>query len=169
MSGNSTDWIRQEFRSFYEVVSTLLDAANFDRFTRRTCRRYCKPGARGGALRPDTYLRLILWGYLLGLESPRTIADLAARNPSVRGLIGSGRHESPPHHSKILLTRQRVPINTHVRVLTWALRRLSDGGLEKTLQELEWYTFRRVSLKLRDPCPVEACRAFVVALAKSAA
>ena len=160
--------IRQEIHTFFEVLSTLLDAIGFDRFARRACRKYWRPGTRNGCLRPETYFRLILYGYLMGSDSPRQIAEYVTLSRLLRDLIGYGPLATAPHRSSIVMTRQRIPVKTHERVLTWALSGLKKGGLEKTLQESTWLPFRFALNKLRFDSSAEACRAFALKLAENA-
>ena len=158
--------IRQEILTFFEVLSTVLDAIGFDRFARRACRKYWRRRTRADCLRPDAYFRLILYGYLMGSDSPRTIAEYVTQNRLLRDLIGYAPHASAPSRSSILATRRRIPIKTHERVLTWALNGLKNGAVEKTLKESTWLPFRFALNKLRFESSADACRAFVLKLAE---
>ena len=75
------------------------------------------------------YFRLLLLGYLLGIDSESGIALTVSDSLSLRAFLGYELSESPPEHSTISRTRQRISLETHEQVFAWVLEQLRSAGL----------------------------------------
>ena len=111
------------------MLNTVLAKAGFDSFVKQLCRP-CYAAVMGRpSLAPGVYFRLHMLGYLLGLESERRMAFLAADSLSLREFLGYALHESPPDQSTISRTRRRLSAEVHEEVFGWVLERLRAAGL----------------------------------------
>ena len=113
----------------YAVLNTVLAKAGFDAFVEQLCRPFYASVMGRPSLAPGVYFRLHMLGYLLGLESERRMAFLAADSLGLREFLGYALHESPPDHSTISRTRRRLPAEVHEEVFGWVLERLRAAGL----------------------------------------
>ena len=113
---------------FYERLNQILDAAGFDAFVEQLCAPF---SARMGrpSLAPGRYVRLLLVGYVEGLDSERAIAWRAADSLSLRSFLRLAPPSAPPDHSTISRTRRLLSVETHEAVFTWVLQQLADAGL----------------------------------------
>src|SRR3989442_5034216 len=114
---------------FYARVNTILDDAGFDRFVEEQCRAFYAPVMGRPSLPPGRYFRLLLLGYLEGLDSERGIALRAAESLAVRSFVGLGLDAAAPDHSTISRTRRLIDVETHRAVFTWVQERLVAAGL----------------------------------------
>ena len=78
---------------------------------------------------PGVYFRLLLLGYLLGIDSERGIALTVSDSLSLRAFLGYELSASPPEHSTISRTRRRISLETHEQVFAWVLEQLRQAGL----------------------------------------
>ena len=113
---------------FYERLNEILGAAGFDAFVEELCAPFY---ARMGRprLAPGRYFRLLLVGYVEGLDSERAIAWRAADSLSLRSFLRLVPPAAPPDHSTISRTRRRLSVETHAAVFTWVLQQRADAGL----------------------------------------
>ncbi len=81
------------------------------------------------SLAPGIYFRLLLLGYLLGIDSECGIALTVADSLGLRSFLGYELHQRPPDHSTISHTRRRISIEVHEQVFAWVLERLREAGL----------------------------------------
>ena len=156
---------------FYEQLNELLDQAGFDDFVEGLCRPCYASSLGRPSLAPGVYFRLLLLGYLLGIDSERGLALRAADSLSLRRFLGYALVEATPDHSTISRTRRRIPLATHEAVFGWVLGRLRAAGLangaavgvDSTTLEANaaLQTLRRKDSK-------ESYREFVVGLAEQA-
>ena len=102
---------------FYERLNQILNAAGFDAFVEQLCAPF---SARMGrpSLAPGRYVRLLLVGYVEGLDSERAIAWRAADSLSLRSFLRPAPPSAPPDHSTISRTRRLLSIETHEAVFT---------------------------------------------------
>ena len=114
---------------FYERLNRILDEAGFDAFAEKCCERFYARKVGRPSLQPGRYFRLLMLGYLEGLDSERGIAWRAADSLGVRGFLGLGLEERAPDHSTISRTRRLIDKETHEEVFCWALERLAGAGL----------------------------------------
>ena len=86
---------------FYEQLNELLDQAGFDDFVEGLCRPCYASSLGRPSLAPGVYFRLLLLGYLLGIDSERGLALRAADSLSLRRFLGYALVEATPDHPTI--------------------------------------------------------------------
>jgi transposase len=128
---SATDLPTSPGHPFYSRLSTILNAAGFDRFAEEQCQRFYAPVMGRPSLPPGRYFRLLLVGYFEGLDSERGIAWRAADSLAVRTFVGLGLETAAPDHSTISRTRRLIDLDTHRAVFTWVQERLANAGLLK--------------------------------------
>ena len=114
---------------FYEGLNRVLDEAGFDAFVEAQCASFYADGVGRPSLAPGRYFRLLLLGYVEGLDSERAIAWRAADSLSIRTFLDVAVHEAPPDHTTLSRTRRLIDLETHQAVCTWLLQRLADATL----------------------------------------
>jgi len=114
---------------FYVRLNEILDAAGFDRFVEEHGRSFYAPVMGRPSLAPGRYFRLLLIGYVEGLDSERGIAWRAADSLAVRQFLGLGLDEAAPDHSTISRTRRLIDVEAHQAVFTWVQERLVEAHL----------------------------------------
>ena len=114
---------------FYQRLNQVLAANSFDSFVEAACRRFYAPKMGRPSLPPGRYFRLMLLGYFEGLGSERAMAWRAADSLAIRNFLGLELDEAAPDHSTISRTRRLIDVETHARVFTWVLERLTKEGL----------------------------------------
>ena len=115
---------------FYQRLNAILDVHGFDDFVEAQCAAFYATRGRP-SLTPGTYFRLLLIGYLEGIDSERGIAWRTADSLALRGFLGLGLDEMPPEHSTISRTRRLIDLETHRAVFTWILQVLATADLVK--------------------------------------
>jgi transposase len=126
-----SDLPRSESHPFYDKLNQLLAEQGFDDFAETQCGSfYAKTMGRPGLV-PGRYFRLLMVGYLEGLDSERGIAWRAADSLGVRAFLGLALTEAAPDHSTISRTRRLIDLETHQAVFTWVLQCLGIAGLVK--------------------------------------
>ena len=125
----STDLPRSAGHPFYQRLNRVLDDAGFDAFVEEQCATFYADGVGRPSLAPGRYVRMLLLGYVEGLDSERAMAWRAADSLSLRQFLDIALHEAPPDHSTVSRTRPRIDVETHLAVFTWVLQRLADAGL----------------------------------------
>src|SRR5215471_14246808 len=80
-------------------------------------------------LAPGVYFRLLLVGYLEGMDSERGMAWRAGDSLSIREFVGIPLNEGAPDHTTIARTRRLIELETHREVFAWVLGLLADAGL----------------------------------------
>ncbi len=93
-------------------------------------RFYAETMGRPG-LPPGIYFRLLLIGYVEGIDSERGIAWRAADSLALRDFLGLDLHDASPDHSTISRTRRLIAVETHRAVFTWVAQFLGNAGLIK--------------------------------------
>ena len=78
---------------------------------------------------PGVYFRMLLVGYLEGIDSERGIAWRCADSLSLREFLGQGLSKSPPEHSTVSRTRRRLPVEAHEAVFGHMLGLLAEAKL----------------------------------------
>jgi transposase len=114
---------------YYGKVNEVLAEAGFDRAVERLCRRYYKPTMGRPSLAPGVYFRMLLLGYMEGLDSERGIAWRVADSLSLRDFLGFGLAEQTPDHSTVSRTRRLYSLETHKAVFRWMAETLGAKGL----------------------------------------
>jgi len=116
---------------FYARLNAILAEAGFDRFVESICERFYAQRSGRPGIPPGVYFRMLMIGYLEGLDSERGIAWRCADSLSLREFLGYDLTESTPDHSTLSVIRTRIDVDTHQAVFTWILERLSEHGLLK--------------------------------------
>ncbi len=129
MSVASTDLPRSAGHPFYQRLNRVLDDAGFDAFVEEQCATFYADGVGRTSLAPGRYFRMLLLGYVEGLDSERAMAWRAADSLSVRQFLDVALHEAATDYSTVSRTRRRIHVETHLAVFTWVLQRLADAGL----------------------------------------
>ncbi|HEY6352689.1 MAG TPA: transposase [Candidatus Angelobacter sp.] len=115
--------------AFYERLNGILQRHSFDGKSEQLCRRYYKEPYGRPSLSPGIYFRMLLIGYLEGLDSERGIAWRVADSLSLRKFLGYGLDEETPDHSTLSRTRRLYAVETHRAVFQWVLKILQQEGL----------------------------------------
>ena len=116
-------------RPFYARLNRVLDDAGFDTFVETQCAKFYAEGLGRPSVTPGRYFRLLLLGYVEGLDSERAIAWRAADSLSIRDFLDFDLPEAPPDHSTLSRTRRLIDVDTHQAVFTWVLHRLAAADL----------------------------------------
>src|SRR5437773_1430930 len=116
---------------FYKRLNQLLDAEQFDEFCERECLQFYADNNGRPSLTPGTYFRLLLVGYLEGIDSERGIAWRVADSLGLRRFLGYSLTDDTPDHSTISRNRRLIDVETHQEVFTWVLKVLAQEGLLK--------------------------------------
>lgn len=116
---------------FYEQVNRILDSQGFDRFVEGLCGGFYASRMGRPSLPPAVYFRLMLIGYLEGIDSERGIAWRVADSLGLRRFLGYALTDDTPDHSTISRNRRLIDVETHQAVFTWVLKVLAAEGLLK--------------------------------------
>jgi transposase len=116
---------------FYSRLNEVLDKAGFDRFCEDNCAAFYHSKLGRPSLAPGLYFRVMMIGFFEGLDSERGIAWRLADSLTLRQFLCLGLDENTPDHVTISRTRRLIDGETHQRIFTWVLERLSLGGLIK--------------------------------------
>jgi len=116
---------------FYEQVNRILDGQGFDGFVEDLCRKFYADKMGRPSLAPAIYFRLMLIGYLEGIDSERGIAWRVADSLGLRRFLGYLLTDETPDHSTLSRNRRLIDMETHEAVFTWVLKVLAQEGLLK--------------------------------------
>jgi transposase len=116
---------------FYEQVNRILDGQGFDRFVEELCGKFYADRMGRPSLPPAVYFRLLLIGYLEGIDSERGIAWRVADSLGLRRFLGYSLTDGTPDHSTISRNRRLIDVETHRAVFMWVLKALAQEGLLK--------------------------------------
>ena len=153
---------------FFVKLNELLEQMGFDRVVQDWCRPFYADRLGRPSLAPGVYFRLLLLGYLLGLDSERGIALTVSDSLSLRTFLGYELCEAPPEHSTISRTRRRLSLEVHEKVFGWVLEQLQATGLAQggTVAVDATLLFANAALRtLRRKDSKEGYREFVEGLA----
>ena len=114
---------------FFDKLNELLAQMGFDACVERLCRPFYAERMGRPSLAPGIYFRLLLLGYLLGIDSERGIALTVSDSLGLRRFLGYELHQNPPDHSTISRTRRRISLEAHEEVFAWVLQQLREAGL----------------------------------------
>jgi transposase len=115
---------------FYARLNQMLEQHGFDGYVEGLCERFYADDGRPG-LPPGHYFRLLLIGYVEGLDAEPAIAWRAADSFALREFVGLEWPEAPADDSTISRTRRLIDLETLEAVFTWMLLRVGDAGLVK--------------------------------------
>jgi len=116
---------------FYARLNVILAEAGFDRFVEGICEKFYAGKTGRPGIPPGVYFRMLMIGYLEGLDSERGIAWRCADSLSLREFLGYELTQTTPEHSTLSVIRNRIDVQTHQEVFTWILQRLAERGLLK--------------------------------------
>jgi transposase len=116
---------------FYAALNRILADAGFDAYVEKLCAKfYAKNRGRPG-IPPGVYFRMLMIGYLEGLDSERLIDWRCADSLSLREFLGYSLRQRTPDHSTLSVIRGRMDVETHEQVFSWVLKLLADHELVK--------------------------------------
>ena len=156
---------------FFDKLNELLAQMGFDAYVEKLCRPFYAERMGRPSLAPGVYFRLLLLGYLLGIDSERGIALTVSDSLSLRRFLGCELQQSPPDHSTISRTRRRISLETHEQVFAWVLQQLRAAGLAagRTVAVDATMLFANAALRtLRRKDSKQGYREFVEGLAEAA-
>jgi len=114
---------------FYQQLNAILAEAGFDRFVEAICARFYAQRSGRPGIPSGVYFRMLMIGYLEGLDSERGIAWRCADSLTLREFLGYELTQRTPDHSTLSVIRHRLDMETHQEVFTWILERLAEHGL----------------------------------------
>ena len=114
---------------FYDRTNKVLDDACFDDFVESLCEPFYADGVGRPSIVPGVYFRMLMIGYMEGLESERAIAWRVADSLSLRTFLGYPLSDLTPDHSSLSRIRSRLPVEVHEQVFTWMVAALAHAGL----------------------------------------
>jgi transposase len=127
----TTELARSPGHPFYERLNKLLAETGFDRFVEELCAAFYAETNGRPSIPPGTYVRMLMVGYFEGLRSEREIDWRCADSLSLRAFLGYDLSKKTPDHSTLCRIRQRLPLETHHEIFTFALKVLAEKGLLK--------------------------------------
>lgn len=116
---------------FYKKLNQLLAEADFDRWIEGRCQQYYEQEEKRGkpSIPPGVYFRMLLVGYFEGIDSQRGIAWRCADSLALRQFLGVSLDQSPPDHSTMSYTRQRLAPEVFTEVFQFVLAIAADKNL----------------------------------------
>jgi transposase len=114
---------------FYQRLNAKLQEHGFDAFAEERCHRFYADGLGRPGIAPGVYFRMLMIGYLEGLDSERGIAWRCADSNSLKAFLGYRVTESTPDHSSLSVIRHRLDLETHQEIFAWILQVLSQEKL----------------------------------------
>ena len=115
---------------FYDKLNSVLAEAGFDRFAEELCEPFYKKTGRR-SIPPGVYFRMIMIGYLEGIDSQRGIAWRCEDSLSLRRFLGVPLGEETPDHSSLTRIRDRLSLEVHEQVFHAILEIINEHGLLK--------------------------------------
>ena len=115
---------------FYDKLHRLLSESGFDLFVEELCHPHYKTGGRP-SIPPGVYFRMLMIGYLEGIDSQRGIAWRCEDSLALRRFLGISLSEETPDHSSLTRIRDRLPLSVHEEVFQYILFVIETHGLLK--------------------------------------
>ncbi|WP_373650038.1 transposase [Schlesneria sp. DSM 10557] len=115
---------------FYDKLNRLLREHGFDLFVEQLCQPHYKSGGRP-SIPPGVYFRMLMIGYLEGIDSQRGIAWRCEDSLALRRFLGISLSEETPDHSSLTRIRDRLPLSVHEEVFQYILFVIEEQGLLK--------------------------------------
>ena len=125
------DIVRGPGSPFYAQLNAMLAEAGFDRWIEQRCMRFYAQQTGRPGVPPGVYFRMLMVGYLEGIDSERGIAWRCADSLSLREFLGYDLTAPTPDHSTLSVIRGRIDLETHQEAFGWILARLAEHGLLK--------------------------------------
>jgi transposase len=113
---------------FYRRLNQILRQHGFDAHVCSLCEKFYAETGRP-SVPPAVYFRMLMIGYFEGLDSERGIAWRCEDSLSLREFLGYSLNEHTPDHSTLSRIRQRIDMETHRELFTWALKALAQEDL----------------------------------------
>lgn len=114
---------------YYGKLNEILKQQDFDRKVEHLCQRYYHETLGRPSLTPGVYFRILLLGYLEGIDGERGIAWRVADSLSMREFLGYSLTEATPDHSIVSRTRRLFSVETHRAVFRWLMWVLGAQGV----------------------------------------
>lgn len=115
---------------FYDKLNRFLTENGFDLFVEQLCQPHYKSGGRP-SIPPGVYFRMLMIGYLEGIDSQRGIAWRCEDSLALRRFLGISLSEETPDHSSLTRIRDRLPLSVHEEVFQYILFVIEEQGLLK--------------------------------------
>jgi len=115
---------------FYDKLNCLLAENGFDLFVEQLCQPHYKTGGRP-SIPPGVYFRMLMIGYLEGIDSQRGIAWRCEDSLALRRFLRISLSEDTPDHSSLTRIRDRLPLSVHEEVFQYILYVIETHGLLK--------------------------------------
>jgi len=125
----SQEMVKGPGSPFYARLNAALAASGFDQWVQTRCERFYAATVGRPGIAPGVYFRMLMIGYLEGIDSERGIAWRCADSLSLREFLGSDLTQRTPDHSTLSVIRGRIDVQTHQEVFCWILARLAERGL----------------------------------------
>jgi transposase len=116
---------------FYERLNEILEKHGFDDFVEDLCKPFYAEKLGRPGIAPGVYFRMLMVGYFEGIQSERGIAWRCEDSLALRAFLGFDMTKDTPEHSSLSRIRNRIDLETHHEVFTWALKVLAEKGLLK--------------------------------------
>src|SRR5882757_1224521 len=111
---------------FYGKLNRLLAEGGFDRWIEALCEPHYSKGVGRPSVPPGVYFRMLLVGYLEGINSQRGIDWRCADSLSLREFLGVPLTEGTPDHSTLTRTRDRLDQEAREKAFQFVLRVAAD-------------------------------------------
>ena len=115
---------------FYDKLNRFLTENGFDLFVEQLCQPHYQSGGRP-SIPPGVYFRMLMIGYLEGIDSQRGIAWRCEDSLALRRFLGISLSEETPDHSSLTRIRDRLPLCVHEEVFQYILFVIEQQGLLK--------------------------------------
>jgi transposase len=113
---------------FYRRLNQILRQHGFDAHVCSLCEKFYAETGRP-SVPPAVYFRMLMIGYFEGLDSERGIAWRCEDSLSLREFLSYDLNEHTPDHSTLSRIRQRIDVETHQEIFTWALKASAQEDL----------------------------------------
>jgi transposase len=102
----------------------------FDLFVEQLCQPHYQSGGRP-SIPPGVYSRMLMIGYMEGIDSQRGIAWRCEDSLALRRFLGISLSEKTPDHSSLTRIRDRLPLCVHAEVFQYILFAIEEQDLLK--------------------------------------
>lgn len=116
---------------YYTRFEELLQKHDCDRVIEGMCAEFYAETTGRPSIPPGVYFRLLMIGYLEGIDSERGIAWRVSDSLGLRKFLGYSVDERTPDHSSMSRIRRRIDLETHRKIFNWVLGILAKEDLLK--------------------------------------